>query len=676
MNNWKKKDCLTIQGAANKIGVKRKIVEEWIDEGKIESREGYILRENVDYIIKEVGKYISLETFLKSCNCGKFDARYVRNREKYIDYLEENNYFGIKVIYPEELQFLIEINATMYFEVDDIEKLDSNSKRFFKYFGFTEAEKCDLLISECKNDETKVLLKEFVARIEAFTPTVTEFVQTAINIDFNNTKDEDLAEITDKMHFVGGRDMLLEFIKYANKSFSLKLGFFKIKGHHKEKDDNNAYPYRIYVTIAKTIFNEEELNKNDVLTKCFEKSLYFESWLFICAHFVCGWRGNDICNNWQYLSVEKVKELEINVSALKEDILQNRIAEKTYYELGSFIEKRIELCATKPHKTRKGNDLFAPIGNELKIFFGRMALISIYHHLNNGEGQLIEGRMGRYLNFVNIRELFGDAIYKMLGRRNLRSRKLNRSYIQSIEEHARKNGAGGIAAYIIAAYARNHSDIDTTVIYIHDHGLNGETADFVLTMMMDRGVFGAIRYKEFLAAFPDVFEKLSAQEQTKLLAECGTSSYELEVMGAEMNAELGLKKSFAEGNKTRALNILYEMFEIVQGFGKAKESGIYCKKRAVGEVCKNPNVASCIASVCPYLIFTEAGIKSLVSVVNAYGEKVRTTGHPKYVTILNNVIIPTYKEILSKIVKRMKPKEKEALKKAIGEYNGEYFKNN
>lgn len=675
MSNYKKKDCTTIQGAANRLGVKRQIVEEWVDEGRIKVQNGLILIKNVEMIKIELEKYISLETYLKQHDSAQFNSRYARNREKYIDYLEANQFFGLNIIHKADFQYPYEANASFYFEVKDLKLLDTKSNNFFKFFGLQESEKCQLIIEECKNELTRKLLISFLDTIESYSPPVTAFVTKAINIDLKQISEKDVAEILSELEFIYSKDLLIAFVEYANTKLSLNLGKIERKTSQINKDIG-AYPYRIYVAIAKAIFFEGSLSENHVLEKCFEKSVNFETWLYLSIHFVCGWRSQDICENWPYLSDEKVKKINIDINTLKDDILQDRIDASMYYELGAFIEKSIELSATKAHKTGKASDLLAPIGNELKVFFGRLALISVYHYSMRQEGRLISGRTKEYLNYIHFRDVFGDAVYKLIGRKHLSSRKLNKSYLQSLEERARKNGAGTMTAYTIASYARNHSDIDTTAIYIYDHGLNGETAEVVLAMMMDRGVFGTIRYKEFLTAFPDAFARLSAQEQTKLLAECKTSSYELEIMGSDMMAELELKENFEEGNTKQSLIILNEMFEIAQGFGKAKEPGIYCKKRAVGEACDNPIFESCIANVCPYLVFTEVGIRSLVNVVNTYAEKARITTNPKYENILRKVILPAYKEILSEISKRMRPEEKVALKIAIGKYNEEYVKSN
>lgn len=675
MIEYRKKDCITVNGAANRIGVKQSVMQDWVDEGRIETWNGMILKTTMESIKSVVDGHTSLETYLKSKDSERFKSKYARNREKYYEFLAENDFFGLNFIFAYEFPYPYEKGVSLYFKTKDINKLDKCSLDFFKYFGLSERDKSDLIINECPNDTTKRLLREYVKRIELYTPSVTAFIIEAARINLSQIKEKDVNEVISDLPYIASKDLMISFLEYGKNELSLDWGKIERKQNHTSKNIG-AYPYRIYVLIAKTLFNEEELSKNRVLVKAFDKSKNFETWLFLSTHFVCGWRAGDICENWPYLDKETLCELNVNLETLRDDIIGGKISDETYFEIGAFIEKRIELAAVRAHKTKKGSDLLAPIGNELKIFFGRMALIAAYHRENSNEGKLQSRRISEYLNFVQFKYLFGDTIYNVIGRNHLSSKKLNKSYLQGIEARARKDGVGTMAAYTIASFARNHANIDTTSIYIYDHGLDGETAEIVLSLMLDRGVFGTIRYKEFLAAFPDAFEKLTAREQTRILAECEVSAYELEVIGSDMIAEQTLKESFADGNVKDTLEILGEMFEVAQGFGKAKDTGVYCKKRAVGEACASPSFESCIANVCPYLIFSEAGIKSLINVINQYKEKAIATGNPKYESILKKVIIPAYKEILAEISKRMNSAEKEALKKAIGEYNGKYVKTN
>ena len=56
MSDYKKKDFTTIQGAANRLGVKKRIVQEWVDEGRVETQNGLILLNIVEEI--KPGNYV------------------------------------------------------------------------------------------------------------------------------------------------------------------------------------------------------------------------------------------------------------------------------------------------------------------------------------------------------------------------------------------------------------------------------------------------------------------------------------------------------------------------------------------------------------------------------------------------------------------------------------------
>ena len=116
---------------------------------------------------------------------------------------------------------------------------------------------------------------------------------------------------------------------------------------------------------------------------------------------------------------------------------------------------------------------------------------------------------------------------------------------------SRENGNTALVAHVIAAFARNHAGINTTAIYLRDHGLTGESADVVLHMMMQRGVFSVSLYAALLAAFPGAFEKLTAKEQTQIMEKIPLSAYELEMAGAPLLASDRMGELFAGAGPMR-----------------------------------------------------------------------------------------------------------------------------
>ena len=83
------------------------------------------------------------------------------------------------------------------------------------------------------------------------------------------------------------------------------------------------------------------------------------------------------------------------------------------------------------------------------------------------------------------------------------------------------------------------------------HGLTGESAEIVLYMMMQRGVFGVSLYHALIAAYPQAFKQLPAKEQTEIMAKIPLSAFELETAGAAFIAANRIAGEFAEGKVER-----------------------------------------------------------------------------------------------------------------------------
>ena len=319
-----------------------------------------------------------------------------------------------------------------------------------------------------------------------------------------------------------------------------------------------------------------------------------------------------------------------------------------------------------PQKTGLGK-LRAAIVPELRTFFGKLILISEYHHITSGEGYMNSHRAAMYRSWVICRDFFGDDIFAITGKHSFSSRRLNKSYLQGLEQSARDNGNTTLVAHVVASFARNHSNVDTTAIYLKDHGLTGESAEIVLYMMMQRGVFSVSLYNALIVAYPDAFEKLSVKEQTAIMEKIPLSAYELETVGTALIASDRMTEVFAEGKTEEPIEILKSMFAIAQGRGKGKDAGIYCKKKALGYACENPTYESCLANLCPYHVFTTDGVPALVRVIKEYQLKELTTGNKKYGIALKAKIIPAFQDIINAIIKEMSEEDKAGTKKLIEE---------
>ena len=667
----KKDNLITVYKAAQSLGIKAEVLQYQIDAGNIDSVEGMVYESVCDKISEQQATYIGIKAFLQNHNSDRFESKYVKNRNKYIDFLEDNAYFGIEIVEPDNILFDLPEREDFYITREDAQMFEYKSEQFFEEFGLTEEEKVRWIINHSKGHPlTTEYIKKYLIYIEdednIYTPSLTAFVRTIFDMsDIKKLTDEDIVSAIENADAVRTKNLLTDFFKYVAKYETVKYHNVELK--KKESDSEPAYPYEDFIRLAKILFNTDYDKEHKLTQKALENSKYIEMWMFLSCHYICGWRSSDICDRWVYLNLKSNDNpFKIKIDTLKEDILNGNVSDETYDKVALYAIRRIEMAYNVPQKTGLGK-LRAAIVPELRTFFGKLILISEYHHITSGEGYMNSHRAAMYRSWVICRDFFGDDIFAITGKHSFSSRRLNKSYLQGLEQSARDNGNTTLVAHVVASFARNHSNVDTTAIYLKDHGLTGESAEIVLYMMMQRGVFSVSLYNALIVAYPDAFEKLSVKEQTAIMEKIPLSAYELETVGTALIASDRMTEVFAEGKTEEPIEILKSMFAIAQGRGKGKDAGIYCKKKALGYACENPTYESCLANLCPYLVFTSDGVPALVRVIKEYQLKELTTGNKKYGIALKAKIIPAFQDIINAIIKEMSEEDKAGTKKLIEE---------
>ncbi len=667
--------AMTVKAASRFLGIRADVLRDHIDSGGIEYTDGLITGSSVAAIRKQKEDFVSLREFLEAYDGGLFSSRKASDRAKYIEFLEEHSYFGIDVIPPEKFFFSVTGRDDFFIRRGDTEFLDYESRGFFEDFGVSEREKAEQILAGSKgHGATRRCVKDYLAFMEdegnIYTPSLTDFVRIVFEIpDISIASDNDIIASIEAAETGRTKRFLADFFSYAASREMVKYHGLTLK--RAESESMPAYTYEEFAHLAKILFNTGYEREHRLTEKALDNSWYAEMWMFLACHYVCGWRASDICSRWVYPNLNgEGNPFGVCTRTLKEDILRGAIQDDVYESVAMYVIRRIEMAYNVPQKTGHGR-LRSEILPELRPFFGKLTLIAEYHHLVSGEGYMKSCRIYRYRNRVACRDFFGEEILKITGMRHISSRRLNKSYLQGLEQTARDNGNTVLVSHIIAAYARNHADADTTVVYLRDHGLTGETAGVVLFMMMQRGVFGADLYHALLAAYPDTFKSLSAREQTRLMEKIPLSAYELETSGAVLAASEEIYGKLSRGDTKVPSKALKAMLEVARGRGRAKEEGIYCMRKAIGLCCDHPLYASCIANLCPHHLFTAEGVPSLLRVIRDYTGKYRRTGNIKYAAALKKCIIPAFQEVLNDVIRGMADDEKAAVRKLIEEGLGE-----
>lgn len=668
---------ISISEAAKKLGIKKSVLQFKIDAGYIKSQNGKILKSDFNKILQQRENFISLKEFMYRHDGERFVAKYSRHREKCIDFLENNDYFGATLYSTDDFLFAYPDKFEHYISIEDAEMLDFKCLDFFENYGLSEYEKATKILQNPNaDDNTKRLIHHYIEEVghkeNDYTKAFTTFVDIIINAgDIKELTDEDILSLIDETNVISAQEYIVDFLNYVKLKNTVKYGNISLR--KREKKTITAYSYDDFVGLAKLIFNVEYDKEKGLTKKALEKHIYAEQWLFLAIHYVCGWRASDICNAWIYPCLKSnINHFNINLDNLKEDILGNHISDETYANIASYVLKKIELSHNLPSKT--GNNSFGKLRSEitpdLRSFFGKLILIAEYHNITSGDGYMKSNRIVYYCNWVNCTDFFGKEYQYYFGKRNLSSRRLNKSYLQGLEQSARESGNTALVAHMIASIARNHSNINSTAIYLRDHALTGEDAGTVLYMMMQRGVMSVYLYRILLSAFPDEFKTLNAKDQTKLIKLLSIKPLELEIAGAEYLARDDLDNALLKSDDKQATQILKAMYEIGNGYGKSKDKGVYCLRTALGYVCRYP-AHGCIANVCPYHVFTNQGIPALLEVIKNYIKKYKKSGNVKYLEVLKQIIFPRYNAILKSITKDMEENDIKIIRKMIEEVTNE-----
>lgn len=488
-------------------------------------------------------------------------------------------------------------------------------------------------------------------------------VLTITNEDIKNTLAKPMT-VTTKRHII----KFLNFVKQLNIPV-------KYSGLYYAKDEEQsipAYSDDTYLALAECLFSPQYIATHRMIERALDNHWYAEMWLYLSLHYVCGWRAADICKGWKYLQLSKKPQnsFGINKDTLYEDILYDRIPDRVYEMVCQYALNAINASGEVASKTSEVKDarLIIAISEELSTFFGLLTLIAEAVMLRTGQGYMKEHRCSAYQHKRLYGQFFGQEMVKILNGYNIHSRRLNKDYLQGIEESARKEGCGSLMASAVASFARSHGSLDTIKAYLRDHKLNGENAEMVLYYMLDRGVFAVEYFQLLLAAAPDIFYKLPMKKQNELIAAIEQSPLQIEIDYSETLVKLRLHDFFIDGETDSVIRVLKAMYEISQGRGLAKDEGIHCLRRAQGELCAYPEYGSCLSNACPYLVFTKLGFKTLLKVILQF-KNAADRGDVKANSVLHHVIMPRFRDVINSFMRdvNMNQSDRNGMRKIMRE---------
>lgn len=93
----------SIKETINCTGCTRGQLDRMAFDEKIEIRDGTISAEYVDILVEEKERYISLLEYALTHTKGRFNGKKSSDRDKLRDIIEQHEYYGLEVHYPDEM---------------------------------------------------------------------------------------------------------------------------------------------------------------------------------------------------------------------------------------------------------------------------------------------------------------------------------------------------------------------------------------------------------------------------------------------------------------------------------------------------------------------------------------------------------------------------------------------
>ena len=663
-----------VTSLARESGHPKTLINKKIWSGEIPVRDGLIDHNASERILEERRKYISLAEYAFDRVSGSFTGKST-DREKLLFYLESNQYFGLRHLEFSEILMGTKIDA-VFFERADLPYLDECLEDYFEGLSITGKDRVKEMLGRAEKTHpvTHRLLKAFTETCmdgrEDYPPSFVAFVRAmSVLPDLTDLETSEIKRYLKRDLSLTCKEYIVRFLNECRTEAPVKYGDISLKTAPRKSIP--SYTRETYTEIMRCVFNNAYIEDHHMIKKALENHIYAEAWLYIALFAACGWRAADVCRGWKYLRLHEREEtlFGIDRDTLYDDLMYDRIPDEVYEDVCTYCISDVDASGQVPGKTSLLNPppLRVVIRPELKTFYGMLTLIGEAHMFRCGDGYMKPGRASQYQSKVTLKEFFGPEILEILHGNNIQSRRLNKVFLQGIEESARKNGNSGLLATMVAGYARNHTSMDTITNYLDDHQFNGETAEMVLYFMMERGVFGFLYYQTLLLAYPEALKKLPMEKQNELIALMEEKPLELELKQAEIAQQRYIQDQYKKGNTDVAVQLMKTMLEISQGRGKAKDDGLYCVRRARGEACQHPEYKSCLAGCCPHMVFTTMALVPLLKVLKSCMEEAKHDIKAK--AVLEKVMIPFYQDIINRLARtaHMDKADSEGLKKIMVE---------
>ncbi len=463
-------------------------------------------------------------------------------------------------------------------------------------------------------------------------------------------------------------DVVCEDIpKYVGDAFTMFLAW--VKEHYRvcyvndymltkrisREDENGAYEQEDYLQLLYYLYCPSYIDDRHMYEKAAQSKNYADTWLYLALHFICALRDTDLVRIPH-------PRLEREPEDILKDIKRGTFTDKEAVKVIYSIIYPLRNSPLKPNKTKRYPSvpyIKFDVPKSCEVHIGMLFAIAEAHRIIAGVPDS-EPLIRVIKSYRDISKNMGDEIGMLFIESDFKARRMNKAYMQSIFELTDTVSQNGdefsTKGYMLAAFVRSHKGsfgefAHTTYRYLKDANMSGLTPEYVAKELFERGVLSFIPSMLLKMITGGGYNRLTVQNQTRLIKELGMSPGEIET--AVKVSDSAFRKSaetaadiYRNTDRKTVINALHRM-----GNGEAvsKMSECGCLYSAFGKLCPYDDNHNCMN--CDYEISSKSTIFLMASEFNRlnglYKSAESLNEKEKCESMIVNIVMPAMNEILT-----------------------------
>ncbi len=570
--------------------------------------------------------YVGLDEVISGLHCSAaFDYNKAPCRNHLYDFIIDNDGWGIALILAEKVWYK-KIGKNQYFiDNSDVAHLQKHLKMWVRAYKTSNREKVKILLDQYKSKFPKTCKAIWgyfgVSKLcgmgvqDLCVKQAVDYLLSVLPDELSRLKDPEIHDILNSFR----EDMSLAASE-AIACFLYDCGYISGQCNFKSTgatQNTSAYTAKETAVMVYTVLNPDAWKQKNMLMAAVENRRYADCWLFIMLHFIAAWRSTDLIRL-------PVPQLAYSPEETLRRIKTGSYPDEAALKVEAYLERAVEIMEMCPHKTEQHSyvpllRLYVP--DSCKVPFGIVLSIATAHYELDFETDIF---VRRIRDIRTMHKFLGREFAEACVNKNFSTRRANKALLQGVYTVA-DDRDGQPKPYLLAALMRSHKGgyatlPETTEIYLKDAKFSGESPEFILYQMMERGICSFAVDLLLSKCFGSSYQTLPIVSQTALIKTVGLSAYEVQsveqmIQDAENQAVLTVQSILTQighrgddDDETIAAEIVNA---VLNNCGTGKSNQSICLLLAAGMKCRCPMRTSCLG--CIFEIRTKSTLSFYIS---------------------------------------------------------------